>query len=110
MALDTLPMNSTSSGLKNKILTIHEAVNSLNKAVSVLQSLEDIETNALFQKLELEFPKQGVDFNQAVKLFEINLIQQALRQTKGHQTKAAKLLKLKVSTLNSIVKRYKIDC
>jgi transcriptional regulator with GAF, ATPase, and Fis domain len=63
----------------------------------------------MFKNLELEFPSGGVDFNQAVKLFEVNLIQQALRQTEGHQTNAAKLLNLKTSTLNSIVKRYKIS-
>jgi len=109
MALDDVAMNETSIGVKTNILAINEAVNSLNKAVSVLESLEDIERNLMFRNLGLKFPEDGVDFNQAVRLFEISLIQQALRQTDGHQTKAAKLLKLKLSTLNSIVKRYNID-
>ena len=110
MALDNIALNKTSTGGgKTNISTIHDAVNSLTKAVSVLQSLEHLERNMMFKDLELEFPKKGVDFNQAVRLFEISLIQQALRQTDGHQTKAAKLLRLKTSTLNSIVKRHSID-
>ena len=108
MALDNLSLSESSIGAERTISTIHDAVNSLTKAVSILQSLEHIERNIMFKDLELEFPRKGVDFNQAVKLFEISLIQQALRQTDGHQTKAAKLLRLKTSTLNSIVKRHRI--
>ena len=55
------------------------------------------------------FPKEGIDFHKATKLYEINLVKQALRQTGGHQAKAAKLLKMRTSTLNSFIKRNKID-
>jgi DNA-binding NtrC family response regulator len=43
-----------------------------------------------------------------VREFEIELINTALSKTQGNQRKAAKLLGLKVTTLNAKMKRYKI--
>jgi transcriptional regulator with GAF, ATPase, and Fis domain len=49
------------------------------------------------------------DFYDEVSRFEIDLIKRALLQTGGHQMRAAKLLNLKVTTLNSKIKHYKIS-
>jgi len=38
------------------------------------------------------------------------MIRAALIQTGGNQRRAAKLLKLKTSTLNNKIKQYQIDC
>ena len=43
-----------------------------------------------------------------VREFEIELINSALSKTHGHQRQAAKLLGLKVTTLNAKMKRYNI--
>jgi transcriptional regulator with GAF, ATPase, and Fis domain len=43
-----------------------------------------------------------------VREFEIDLINSALAKTRGHQRKAARLLGLKVTTLNAKMKRYHI--
>jgi transcriptional regulator with GAF, ATPase, and Fis domain len=43
-----------------------------------------------------------------VREFEIDLINNALAKTQGHQRKAARLLGLKVTTLNAKMKRYNI--
>ena len=40
---------------------------------------------------------------------EINMIRCALIRSMGNQTKAAKLLGVKLNTLNTKIKRYKID-
>lgn len=102
--------NSNSSAeVEDNILAIGDVVSSLSDAVSVLQTLKDAGTNQLFKNFELKFPKNGIDFYQAKKLYEINLIEQALRASRGHQAKAAKLLKMKTSTLNSFIKRHKIS-
>ncbi len=93
---------------ENSVLALGEVVSSLSDAVSVLQSLKDVETNHLFKNFELCFPKEGVDFYKAKRLYEINLITQALRATRGHQAKAAKLLRMRTSTLNSFIKRHDI--
>ena len=44
-----------------------------------------------------------------VERFEINLIREALIMTHGHQTEAAKLLGVKMTTFNSKLKRFRID-
>jgi transcriptional regulator with GAF, ATPase, and Fis domain len=53
--------------------------------------------------------ENGVDFYDEVRRFEIDLIKRALLQTGGHQGRAAKLLHLKVTTLNSKIKHYNIN-
>jgi transcriptional regulator with GAF, ATPase, and Fis domain len=51
----------------------------------------------------------GLDFYDEVSRFETDLIRRALLQTGGHQVRAAKLLNLKVTTLNSKIKHYNIS-
>jgi DNA-binding NtrC family response regulator len=53
--------------------------------------------------------KRGINLQEEMRRFEIDLIRYALRQTGGHQVRAARLLGLKVTTLNSKIIRYKID-
>jgi transcriptional regulator with GAF, ATPase, and Fis domain len=52
--------------------------------------------------------ESGIDFYDEVSRFEINLIKRALVQTGGHQRRAARLLNLRVTTLNSKIKHYNI--
>lgn len=52
--------------------------------------------------------ERGIDFYDEVSRFEIDLITRALVQTGGHQRRAARLLNLKVTTLNSKIKHYNI--
>jgi DNA-binding NtrC family response regulator len=53
--------------------------------------------------------KRGINLQEEVRRFEIDLICYALRQTGGHQVRAARLLGVKVTTLNSKIIRYNID-
>jgi DNA-binding NtrC family response regulator len=50
----------------------------------------------------------GISFYDEVARFEVSLIKQALEQTNGHQSRAAKLLGLNATTLNSKIKAYNI--
>lgn len=52
---------------------------------------------------------RGVNFYDEVKKFEIDIIRRALEQTAGHQSRAARLLGLNATTLNSKIKSYNID-
>ncbi len=54
-------------------------------------------------------PKGAINFYEEVKHFEIILIRWALDQHQGNQTKAARLLGLRLSTLNHMIKRYEIN-
>jgi len=49
-----------------------------------------------------------VDFADEVRRFETDLIRWALLHTGGHQRRAARMLNLKVTTLNAKIKRYGI--
>jgi DNA-binding protein Fis len=52
---------------------------------------------------------EGIDFYSEVERFESGLIRLALDQTRGHQARAAKLLHIKPTTLNSKIKLYGIE-
>jgi DNA-binding NtrC family response regulator len=51
----------------------------------------------------------GVNFYDEVRRFEIDLIRRALDQTGGHQSRAARLLGMNATTLNSKIKTYNIQ-
>jgi transcriptional regulator with GAF, ATPase, and Fis domain len=53
--------------------------------------------------------RSGIDFYEEVKRFEVDLIQSALSFTGGNQVRAARLLNMKVTTLNSKIKHYDIN-
>ena len=53
--------------------------------------------------------RSGIDFYQEVTRFEITLIKEALRFSKGNQAVAAKLLRMNHTTLNCKIKQYKIN-
>jgi len=76
------------------------------QAADVAANLERL---ALF-RLPATFPgmENGMDFYDEVRRFEISLIIGALKHTKGSQTRAARLLKMNSTTLNTKVKIYNI--
>lgn len=82
-------------------------------AAGSISSLRELTFN-LLRKVEsigeVHMPdiESGVDFYDEVSRFEIDLIKRALVRTAGHQRRAARLLNLKVTTLNSKIKHYHI--
>ena len=52
---------------------------------------------------------KGIDFYEEVTRFEVRLIEDAMRLTKGNQLQASALLGLNHTTLNTKLKRYKIN-
>jgi transcriptional regulator with GAF, ATPase, and Fis domain len=53
--------------------------------------------------------KGGIDFYDEVTRFETHLIRMALAESGGNQARAAKLLGIKPTTLNSKIKLFRID-
>ena len=51
----------------------------------------------------------GIDFYDEVERYEIELIKDALKQSNGNQTQAARLLKMKTTTLNAKMKHYGLN-
>jgi DNA-binding NtrC family response regulator len=64
------------------------------------------ETAGQLKSLDLH---EGIDFNEEVKQFEIGLITLALSHVGGTQAKAARLLRIKPTTLNSKIKSLGIQ-
>ena len=52
---------------------------------------------------------RGLSFYDEVRRFEVDLIRRALEQTGGHQSRAARLLGMNPTTLNSKIKTYNIN-
>jgi DNA-binding NtrC family response regulator len=51
---------------------------------------------------------QGINLPEEVINYEVSIIRRALRATGGNQKEAARLLGLRVTTLNSKIRRHKI--
>jgi len=64
-----------------------------------LESLSEVQTPPI---------EHGIDFYYEVSRFEIELLRRALTFVGGHQGKAARVLNLKMTTLNSKIKKYQI--
>ena len=64
---------------------------------------------SIFDGLEDVLIPDGGDFYSEVQRFEIGLIEEALKLSNGNRSRAARRLSLKVSTLNSKIKRYGLD-
>jgi Response regulator containing CheY-like receiver, AAA-type ATPase, and DNA-binding domains len=72
---------------------------------TVLQLLQEVESLTIAAPAGL---KSGARLDEEVRQFEMSLIRTALGKTAGSQTRAAKLLGLKLTTLNAKIKRYHI--
>jgi transcriptional regulator with GAF, ATPase, and Fis domain len=89
--------NSDSSASRNNLATLQELVLRLLCEVQCINEINPLTIDS------------GFDFYDEVSRFEIDLIRRALLQTGGHQVQAARLLNLKVTTLNSKIKHYQIN-
>ena len=52
---------------------------------------------------------EGIDFYDAVERYEIELLTSALNKCHGNQTQAARLLRMKSTTLNAKMKHYGLN-
>ena len=67
--------------------------------------------NSAADALELQSEEEvfrETDFYEAVKMYEISLIERALKSSGGNQARAARMLHLKQTTLHGKIKQYKI--
>ena len=99
-----LELNRSESGeQKPNDNTVDVRLNTLRE--TVLQLLDEVESLAISRPVDI---KNGARFSDEVRQFEVSLIRTALGRTAGSQTRAAKLLGLKPTTLNAKIKRYGI--
>lgn len=99
-------LESVTSGDENQpqeLKTSRRRITALKKLT--LELVREVQSIGEVKVLDLD---SGLDFYNEVTHFEIELITRALVLTGGHQARAAKLLNLKGTTLNSKIKLYNI--
>ena len=78
-----------------------------------LKALKEAAVNLLTEVESLGGPQprgdRSLNLRDEVQQFEIDLIRIAMDRTNGSQTRAARLLGVKLTTLNTKIKRYKIE-
>ena len=85
-------------------IDIARKVESLRElALSLLKQVEQLE-----ESLSARGAGRSTDLHAEVQRFETEIIRDALQKTGGHQRRAARLLGVKVSTLNAKIRRYGI--
>ena len=72
-------------------------------AQTLLRQIDQLE-----RSLSARVTAPRADLHTEVQRFESEIIRDALRKTGGHQRRAARLLGVKVSTLNAKIRRYGI--
>lgn len=97
-------IKSVDQGQVNLIGLLEMRIKSLYTALHDMQV--EIETFNKVSEIPIE---DGLDFYEEVARFEIYLIERALAQANGVQKEAAKLLKLRTSTLSQKIKLYHIS-
>jgi transcriptional regulator with GAF, ATPase, and Fis domain len=110
-------MSGSSNGFNSRFLTVapgasngsadhdecRQLVHALRRFTEALGQAVDA-----FEQVDGSQNETG-NFYDRVSTFEALLISQALRKTQGHQRRAAQILGLRVTTLNTMIKRYKLD-
>lgn len=80
------------------------------RSLSLLLVREINSLNGLEHVLENEIKNdKSISLVEEIQQLEARMIRCALIRSMGNQTRAAKLLRLKVTTLNMKIRRYKID-
>ena len=100
---EPLPMAEAVSGIRSEV-AMDNRLNTLREvALTLLREVESLRVS------QSDSGKRRVKLHDEVQRFEVDLIRSALGRTGGNQTRAAQLLGVKITTLNTKIKRYKIE-
>jgi DNA-binding NtrC family response regulator len=107
--------NSERKFATESVVKSSSAVNNRLEALSILsrllsQQVEALQKNAKSENELIDEVNDGkIDLDREVQKYELELICCALLRTGERQRRAAKLLNVKISTLNAKIKRYGIS-
>jgi len=96
-------LNNSEQVGSNVGVILNQRLKTLRELATTL--LSEVEEMASVRPPDL---KGGINIHDEVRRYEIELIRRALKLTSGHQARAARLLHIKTTTLNSKIKRYKL--
>ena len=99
---------SSPRGAQTSILLREAALDSRLEALRevALNLLKEVES---LQRAQPPHPDRKLRLHDEVQQFEIDLIRTTLDRTNGNQTRAARLLGVNLTTLNTKIKRLKIS-
>lgn len=83
--------------LQQKLIMLKEIALLLVEEIESLNSVRSVNIS------------RGINLHDEMRSFEVHLVQSALERTGGHQTKAAHLLGISLTTLNNKLKRLNIS-
>ena len=84
---------------------LHNRIECLRElALALLKQVESLEETGRPDR-----PSATINLYEEVRRFETDIIRRALSRTGGNQSRAARLLGIKVTTLNTKIKRYHIN-
>ena len=72
----------------------------------VLRVIEEIDALENVRSVNI---RRGINLHDEMRMFEVHLVQSALERTGGHQTRAAQLLGINLTTLHNKLKRLNIS-
>lgn len=82
---------------KEKVKTLKDVALMLVEEIIALENVRSVNIS------------RGINLHEEMRMFEVHLIQSALERTGGHQTRAARLLGINLTTLHNKLKRLKIS-
>ena len=94
---------TSENGTRSSEETSQNLVGLREAALTLMREVESL------TKVHQSKPERKLALHEEVQNFEIELICKALQRTRGNQRRAAKLLGVKVSTLNCKIKRFNIS-
>ena len=101
---DDLATDAGGAAIMRSEVAMDHRLNTLREVALTL--LREVESFRVSQPAN---PTRHVKLHDEVQKFEVDLIRSALSRTAGNQTRAAQLLGVKITTLNTKIKRYKIS-
>ena len=98
----------TQSELEHRVEQLVLIAKALSNEIETLQA-ELARDRMPSPSKQTDLDPDGIDFYEEIKRYEIELIKNALHRCGGNQTQAAKLLRMKSTTLNAKIKHYGLN-
>lgn len=102
----TIANPNTTSELEGRVQQLTLLAKALASEIETLQTELSIDRG---RDRQVDFDNDGIDFYDEIERYEIELIKTALTKCRGNQSQAARLLRLKSTTLNAKMKHYGLN-
>ena len=102
----TIENSNTGSEIQGRVQKLTQLARALASEIETLQ--REFSSDRMRDR-QIDFDNNGIDFYDEIERYEIELIKSALAKSGGNQSRAARLLRLKSSTLNAKMKHYGLN-